>query len=235
MMMFFTQEAEDSLLPWLVPLVVALALVVVFVAAIACYCVIRVCTKRSVYARGHKSSSSKVSLEVVSSDYHRHIIGTDTTVRVTSSKDDCLEVPQQCPTASVVVTPLRKSQSFDEQEDEFVDGYYGDGYLSNSMPPEGLLSSSGIQGLSIANERDVTVSSPYGLGEFPPAAMSQLGVYFNSLPRTSRHHRELSSSESSDSAGVVPQHPRRHGSSGSLQSTNQHLSTPALECNQYWF
>ena len=175
------------------------------------------------------------SIILAAPEHHLSTIDADTVVKVSSSREDTLEVPQQCPTASVVVTPLRKSPSRPPEDhgEAFDVGYYGDDYMSNSMPPEGVLSSAEIQGLSVARNDDVTMPSPYGLSDFPPGALGDLDHY-NSLPR-SGHHAVLSSNDSVDSADIFPPpHHRRNVSSGSLPLTNTQLSTPALELNQYW-
>ena len=221
------KESDDSTLPWLLPVIIVLCVVFFLVIAVLTFYVVRRKRRQEKrYIRGHDYPPLRASSHAPT---HQSTIDADTFVKVTS-RDESPDVPQQCPTASVVVTPLRKSPyHLDDQVDDDYDD--DDGY-SNSMPLEGVLGSSGTHGLSIPHNSNHPIPSPYGLGDLPPESLGQLDHY-NSLPRSSVRHGVLSSDESLDSTEFAAHH-RRNISSGSLPLSNQPLSTPALEVNQYW-
>ena len=225
---------QDTRSPWLIPVVVILAVIVILILVMICLWAVREKKSDLDYIKGEESPTLKATSAPKYSPqpHHQSTIDGDTVVKITSSRTDSFEAPQHCPTASVVVTPLRKVTPFLEDED-FDDGYYGDGYMSNSMPPEGHLAASGLQELSVA-QGPIAISSPQGFGDYNLDSHGFMDPY-NSFPRSigSRIHEELSTSyDSMESAevGLLP----RNISSGSLPLDNKPLSRPALEVNQFW-
>ena len=218
---------HDSVYFWLLPLLIALCVVVFIIVLIVCFLI---CCKRSkhpTYVKGQESATLKATvLPPAIASYHDCNIDADTVVRITSSRVDSLDLPQQCPTAAVVVTPLRKSTYCVNNDDD--DGYYGDGYMSNSMPPDGHLS--GMQDLSVASK--IATSSPHGLSEFHPDAGLPADDY---PPILGADDEELSSGDDSLEFGESDEFvPSRNHSSASFSLQNQQLSVPRHGVSQYW-
>nr|CAB3234042.1 chondroitin sulfate proteoglycan 4 [Phallusia mammillata] len=225
------KDAHDSDLPWLIPLIVAICIILILIIAFVVFCCIRERKLGPSKVKGHETAVKSPPTSRKTKPSHRTDIDAHTHVTVTS-RSDTIDSSQRCPTADVVVTPLRGGRPSDDEYDTDT-ASYDDGYISNSVPPEGLLAAAGMANFSRIRGPGGVSSSLQGFPD-PPFA-----VDVTNQPMLVNEHGHLYASDDSILSDGDETDPfvRRNitGSVGSLPLPGgRGLSIAPVKVNQYW-
>ena len=185
--------------------------------------------------RGHESAVLRAPASPPStvSAPAQPIVNPASYVTVTS-RSDYVDSSEHCPTVPVIVTPLRSMPNVAMTDDEPDVEFFDDGYMSNSMPHEGILSSAGMH-YSVAGGHS-GISSVQGFGDGPSDASRSMDFYSSPIRAIHRNYQDtdVASEESGESAEIVAILPRRNASTSSLSYGDKELTSPPLRMNQYW-
>ncbi|XP_076801534.1 chondroitin sulfate proteoglycan 4-like [Clavelina lepadiformis] len=230
-------DAEDSPFPWLIPLIVGLCVLILIIVIVIFACIYQKRREKQgpAYVRGHESAVLRAPASPPStvSAPAQPIVNPASYVTVTS-RSDYVDSSEHCPTVPVIVTPLRSMPNVAMTDDEPDVEFFDDGYMSNSMPHEGILSSAGMH-YSVAGGHS-GISSVQGFGDGPSDASRSMDFYSSPIRAIHRNYQDtdVASEESGESAEIVAILPRRNASTSSLSYGDKELTSPPLRMNQYW-